>query len=79
MGGSPVTLELCSHCRAPLVWLLAEATVSSCTHRLWRCTSCEATTRTGWRPPTWINATQRVWLALSDRLADGVADAYTHR
>lgn len=48
-------------------------------HELWRCTSCEALTRTGWRPPTWINATQREWIRLRDELADAVELAYTEQ
>lgn len=68
----------CWQCNAPLVWLRAEAGIPSGRHhRLWRCTDCEAVTRTGWRPPCWINATQRVWMALSAELEDAIEDAYT--
>ena len=70
--------DCCWRCRAPLVWLLAEAgNPKGRYHRLWRCVSCESLTRTGWVPPSWINATQRVWMALSAELADAVEDAYT--
>ena len=64
-------------CNAPLVWRLAEAGSEVCSQQLWRCTSCESVTLTGWRPPSWINATARRWEELQDGLADAIADAYT--
>ena len=71
--------DRCWRCNAPLVWLLAEARSASpgCSQQFWRCTSCESFTRTGWRPPCWINATARLWHELENGLADAIADAYT--
>ncbi len=75
----PTLFDLCWRCDAPLVWLLAEAGNPNgrLWHRLWRCTTCEAVTRTGWRPPCWINKTQEVWMRLRDELDDGIENTYT--
>jgi|SRR5579862_1008273 len=79
LPGQQTLFECCWRCNAPLVWRLAEArsTGGGCRQQVWRCTSCESLTRTGWRPPCWISATARVWHELDDALAAAIADAYT--
>jgi len=74
----PALFHGCWKCNAPLVWRLAVAGSENLHHELWRCTTCEAVTRTGWRPPCWINATQRVWMELSNALDEAVEVAYRY-